>query len=474
MYKSSGSENKWIIIRNLLVGILVIFIIMPGSGQDQDSIVIANIYRTALSSDDPYQNLKQICEQAAPRELGSENSIKAVYLLKNYLEEINCDTVFLQPYTTDVWKYVSGSLTFSESNGKEISYNVKALGPSVTTLNGGIEAEVIEVSGIAELNALEDEFVNGKIIFFNNKMDNRLIEPVNAYIHAVQPRLFGADAASGKGAVACIMRSISTITDEFVHTGCLRYNAISKNIPAVAISTLHADSLSLQIGRNNKLRININVETEILKDQETFNIIAEIRGKEKHEEVIVIGAHIDTWFNTTGAHDDGAGCVQMIDVLRIFQDMEIQNKRTIRVVLFMDEEMNKSGAQAYVEQYQKTDESFIAAIESDLGGFEPCGFLIDGTEKEINHIREFGKLLRPYGLHRIEKGFGGGDMIVLKEEFGFPSIALKVNSQRYFEIIHTEKDTFDKINCRELQLGSAAIASLVYLLDNYGFNLVRN
>jgi len=134
----------------------------------------------------------------------------------------------------------------------------------------------------------------------------------------------------------------------------------------------------------------------------------------------------------------------------------------------MDEEMFTSGANAYVAQHQNPDENFIAAIESDLGGFEPNGFFIDGGQKEISKIQNWKSLLKPYGLVNLEKGFGGGDMVKLKNKFGLTSIALKVNSQRYFEIIHTEKDQFETVNRRELQLGTAAISSLVYLIDEYG------
>lgn len=463
-------KNKRGAIICLLCISMHITLIINATAQSNDSIQIAAIYKNALQSHESYKNLQILCEQSAPRELGSENSVRAVNLLKSMLDSLNCDTVFLQAYKTDVWNHLSGTSLYTSINGEKYDFKVNALGPSVPTSNEGFGAEVIEVFGISELKSMDNELVKDKIVFFNNIMDNCFVEPVNAYIDAVQPRLFGANVASEKGAVACIMRSISTIEDNYIHTGCMRYDNHSENIPAVAISTRDADRLSKLLKNNSNVKLNMVVESEILKGVETYNVVAEIRGHEKADEVIVIGAHIDTWFNTPGAHDDGAGCVQMIDVLRIINELKIHNNRTIRVILFMDEEMNKSGAKAYLKQYSKKNEMFIAAIESDLGGFEPCGFLIDGTNLEIEKIQSFGRILQPYGLNRIEKGFGGGDMIVLKKQFGFPSIALKVNSQRYFEIIHTQKDTFDKVNRRELQLGSAAITSLVYLIDKYGLN----
>lgn len=468
IHRKSRSDNKWVYIRSCALVLLLFVLSIKGFSQGKDSIVIDKIYQNALRSHESYQNLKQICDQAAPRELGSKNAIIAVGLFKDFLDKLDCDTVYLQQYKTEAWKHLFSSLSITSEKGSRLHFDVKALGPSVPTVQGGFEAEILEVSGMAALKSLKNEEVKGKIVFFNNLVKAEVIEPVEGY-NAVIPRLYGANLASEKGAAGCIMRSISSIKDEYVHTGCMRYDTIHKKIPAVAISTEDADVLSNMLLKHPELKFNMEVQIEV-QELETANVIAEIRGKEAPEEVIVIGAHIDTWYNTAGAHDDGAGCVQMIDVLRIFNVMKIANNRTIRVILFMDEEMSKSGAKAYVNQYKMEDETFIVAIESDLGGYEPCGFQLDGTESELKHLKAYGGMLIPYGLYRIEKGFGGGDMMVLKEEFGFPSLALKVNSQRYFDIIHTEKDSFDKINRRELQLGTAAITSLVYLIDKYGLN----
>lgn len=466
MRTGSGKERTF--IRKIFLGMLLLFNITQICGQNQDSMMLASVYRQALLSEESYQNLKLICDQASPRELGSQKASEAVELLRGFMDELACDTVYTQAYNTMAWKHLSSSLSISSETDHQLNFNVMALGPSVPTNRGGFEARIIEVSGMEALKSLNDEEVKGKIVFFNNLVNNEVIEPIEGY-KAVIPRLYGANLASEKGAVGCIMRSISSITDDYVHTGCMRYDSINEKIPAVAISTEEADILSSLLRQHSEFLFNMEVQSE-LQEVETANVIAEISGQEKPEEVIVIGAHIDTWYNTVGAHDDGAGCVQMIDVLRIFKTLNINNKKTIRVILFMDEEMNKSGAKAYINQYQKRNETFILAIESDLGGYEPCGFQLDGTESELKNLKGFGKLLLPYGLYRLEKGFGGGDMMVLKDEFGMPSIALKVNSQRYFDIIHTEKDSFDKINRRELQLGTAAITSLVYLIDKYGLN----
>jgi len=264
------------------------------------------------------------------------------------------------------------------------------------------------------------------------------------------------------------MRSLTTAVDEFPHTGSTVYDNNVKKIPVLAVSSKDAEKLSVLFKENPLLKLSIFVDTKFVDNIKSYNVIAEIKGKTNPEEIIIIGAHIDSWYNTTGAHDDGAGCVQVMDVLRIFKELKINNNKTIRVILFMDEEINKSGAIAYADYFNNSKEIIVAGIESDLGGFTPNGFFIDAPDSIINSFQTVGKYLLPYGIFEMKKGFGGSDMIVLKKKFGFPSIALRVESQRYFEIIHTEKDTFDKVNRRELQLGTAAIAGLVYFIDKYG------
>ena len=447
---------------------MITFFSLTAHSQIKDSIKISEIYNNALNSHEAYSNLEDMQSQAAPRAIDSEQAQTAINLLTSKLEKLDCDTVYLQDYTVDSWHHLYSFAELTVAENKTIKLHVKALGPSVSTPLEGLNAEMIEVNDLQALKALKKKEVKGKIVFFNTIMDNSFIEPVDAYVFAVQSRLFGADEAAKKGAIAVVVRSISTITDDFVHTGCLRYSNDAKKIPAVAISTNDADYLSSVLAENQNIKLHLKVRTGQKMNYPTHNIIAEIKGNEYMDEVITIGAHIDTWYNTSGAHDDGAGCVQMIDVLRIFNELKINNKRTIRLILFMDEEIFTSGATAYVSQHQNPNEKFIAAIESDLGGFEPSGFFIDGGNKEFSKIQCWKSLLEPYGLVDLEKGFGGGDMLKLKQQFGLTSIALKVNSQRYFEIIHTEKDSFETLNRRELQLGTAAICSLVYLLDKYG------
>jgi len=461
--------NRSLIITSRLILILGLCSAIPAFSQNNDSVVIADIYKNALNSREAYNNLKVLCDSAGPRQIGSEASIKAVHILKKQLDNKGFDKVYLQEFESSVWYPVSRgrAVVRSEKSG-EWALEVDVFGPSVSTRKIGLNAGIIEVSSINELESLGKEAIAGKIVFYNTPMNNDFPNPLDAYVEARMLRFNGTSRAAEYGAAGVFMRSLTTSIDEFPHTGSIVYDPDFERIPALALSSKDSELLSSLLKVEPDLRTWMHVDTKIVEDIKSYNVIAEIKGKTAPEEVIIIGAHIDSWYNTTGAHDNGAGCVQMMDVLRIFSELEIQNNRTIRVVLFMDEEIHRAGAQAYAEYFNREKETIIAGIESDLGGYSPNGYLVDGKATEIQHIQAFGKYLLPYGLYDIGKGFGGMDILTLKRKFNFPSIALRVESQRYFELIHTVNDTFDKVHPRELQMGTAAIASLVYFLDKYG------
>ncbi len=441
------------------------FYLIPESN---DSSLISKIYKNALTRGESYNNLKALCD-IGPRQIGSKASIKAVYLLKKQLEKNGFDKVYLQEFKSPVWYSNSrGKATIISEDNNSYSLEVDAFGPSIATEKDGIKAEIIEVNGIPELEKLDKETIKGKIVFYNTPMRNTFSNPLDAYVKARMLRFNGTSIAAKYGAVGVLMRSLTTSIDKFPHTGSIVYNNKIKKIPALALSSKDSVLLSNSLKNKPNLQLRIFVDTKTVDFVKSYNVIAELRGKINPEEVIIIGAHIDSWYNAPGAHDDGAGCVQMMDVLRIFKELKIKNNRTIRVILFMDEEINRAGANAYRDNFDDKKEKIIVGIESDLGGYSPNGFLIDGKMPIISQIQSYKNLLLPYGLYNIGKGFGGMDILMLKRKYGFPSIALRVESQRYFEIIHTVNDTIDKVHPRELQLGTAAIASLVYLLDKYG------
>ena len=255
--------------------------------------------------------------------------------------------------------------------------------------------------------------------------------------------------------------------DDYPHTGSMRYQEGVTRIPAAAISTNGADLLSRLLQDDPGLQFAFTQNPQTLPDALSHNVVGEIRGSEFPEEVILVGGHLDSWDLAQGAHDDGAGCMQAIEVLRLMKALNYQPKRTIRAVLFMNEENGLRGGLKYAELARKNKEYHIAAIESDAGGFTPRGFSIDAPAYKISQIARWKQVLAPYGLHDIGAGGGGADIGPLKSD-RIALIGFRPDSQRYFVHHHAANDTFDQVNRRELELGGASMAALVYLLDQYG------
>lgn len=451
-----------------IVCLFIFFIFLNISGQPSDSMFISKILYSALTNRSAYNNLKYLCDSAKGRLLGTEASLKALAYFKSKINELNADTCFFQEYTTPAWRHISTSASIKES-GTEIKLHALALGPSVATETSGVEADVIEVSGIEELNRLERKNVEGKIVFYNKIFNNTYINPSDAYRDAVKVRLYGAPEAARLGAKAAVIRSLTAQIDTFPHTGKTVYFDSIVKIPIVALSAQDADLLSKKLKEGRNLKLKLNVDVEKVEKVTTYNLIADFKGAEKPDEYILIGAHIDSWYNTSGAHDDGAGCVQVVDIIRIFRDLNYQNKRSVRVVLFMDEELFQTGADAYAFYSKENKIKYCAAIESDAGGFSPRSFAIDGSESVFSKISSFQLLLKPYGIYYIYKGGTDVDIERLKQ-FNVPLIGNKPDVQRYFDYHHSSSDTFDKVNFRELQLGTCTLAGLVYLIDKYGLS----
>lgn len=450
---------------HLFIAVLVLFSFLHA--QQSDSITISKIYCNALNSQTAYKNLLELCTNAPGRLIGTEASGKAMKILTDQLKTAGADTIYMQKYKTNVWRNLSHSKASVEKDGKTIDLNVVALGPSISTPDNGIEAEIIEVKSLEELGTLGKENISGKIVFFNGPMDNTKFNTFAAYSQAGQQRFYGAGKASEFGALGVIIRSLATEIDNFPHTGVFRYSEGFPEIPAIAISTADAEKLHKMLIAEQNLSARIFTKTEIVDSVETGNIIAELKGSKNPGNIILVGGHYDSWFNTPGANDDGAGCMQAIDIIRTFKDLGIRPENTIRVVLFMDEEMNQTGAKIYAENYRKESRPHIAAIESDAGGALPSGFSVQASDSIFKHIVALSEYFKQYDIYNSSTGHAGVDIAPL-EEFGIPLIGLKVNSQQYFEYHHSANDTPDKIHRRELQLGTAAIAGLVYLIDKYG------
>ncbi len=339
----------------------------------------------------------------------------------------------------------------------------------MATPEEGLISEVIEVQGIQELKDLGPDRVKGKIIFFNRPMEPTLIETFKAYGGCVDQRYAGAMEAGKLGAIGVVVRSMNLRLDKYPHTGSMTYGDLSptQRIPSAAISTIDAEALSEALSKNPVLKLSFKQSCKQYDDVESFNVIGEITGSEFPNEFIVVGGHLDSWDMGDGSHDDGAGVVQSMEVLRLMKLSKQRPKRSIRVVLFMNEENGLRGGRKYAEEARLNQEKHIMALESDSGGFTPRGFSFDCSDEEFEQVKSWEPLFKPYLIHYFEKGGSGADIGPLKED-GMVLAGLRPDSQRYFDYHHTSIDTFDAVNKRELELGAATMASLVYLYDKYG------
>ncbi|MBC7447194.1 MAG: M20/M25/M40 family metallo-hydrolase, partial [Hymenobacteraceae bacterium] len=345
---------------------------------------------------------------------------------------------------------------------------VCALGGSVAT-GGKLAAGVVEVKTFEELAALPEAQVKGRIVFFNRPMEPRNVTSFTSYSGAVNQRGRGAVEAAKRGAVAVLVRSMNLRVDDFPHTGAMRYADDVTKIPAAALSTIAADQLSAALKTTPGLRFELRMNCRTLPDAPSFNVIGEVRGATVPQEVIVVGGHLDSWDLAEGAHDDGAGCVQSIEVLRLLKASGQRPNRTVRAVLFANEENGTRGAQEYARQAKLAGprRHHLAAIESDAGGFTPRGFAIEAPAATVVAAQAWRPLLAPYLVDAIESGHGGTDIEPLGE-LGTIRMGLSPDSQRYFDVHHAATDVFEAVNRRELELGGAAMAAMVWLISQRG------
>lgn len=453
--------KKWLTL--LLFGASLVV-----QGQNTDSLTIRKIFDEALANGKSYEWLRYLTQQIGPRLSGSAGAQKAVDWTKQLMEQQGFDRVFLQEVMVPHWVRGAKEVAYIQNGKQKTSVPIAALGGSVATPANGVAAQVIEVKSFPELRALGAEKVKGKIVFFNRPMDPTKLITFEAYGGAVDQRANGATEAAKLGAVGAIVRSMALAQDDNPHTGGMRYGAGVPLIPTAAISTNGANLLSKSLAENPALTFYFKQNCETLPDAKSYNVVGEIKGSEKPDEIIVVGGHLDSWDLAQGAHDDGTGCVQSIEVLRIMKALGIKPKRTLRAVMFMNEENGLRGGVKYADLARQNNEKHLAAIESDEGGFTPRGFGIVGTDAQKASVMQWKPLLAPYGLHDIGPGGGGADIGPLAGQ-GTVLFGFKPDSQRYFDFHHTPVDKFEAVNKRELELGGASMAALVYLLDQYGF-----
>lgn len=437
-----------------------------------DSTNIKSLFNSVLKDGKSFEWLRDLTQNIGGRLSGSPEAAKAVVWGEKLMNTIGLDSVWLQPVMVPHWVRGEKEIAMYSVNGIQKNVPICALGFSIATPNTGVLAEVIEVKSLEEAKDLGEK-MKGKIIFFNRSFDNTLINTFSAYGGCVDQRVQGAAICGAFGAKGVIVRSMTNSVDDFPHTGTMTYNDLPQEqyIPAAAISSKAANILSADLKKNPTLKFYFKQDCKTLQDAPSFNVVGEIRGIETPENIFVVGGHLDSWDLGEGAHDDGTGIVQSLEVAYLFKKNNIRPKNTIRIVFFMNEENGTRGAKKYAELAKLNKENHIGGLESDAGGHTPRGFSIQANASNTKLLQSWKKLLSPYGLHDLKAGGSGADIAPLKGE-DVTLVGYRPDSQRYFDYHHTSRDTFDKVNKRELELGSASMASIVYLMDKYLYNNV--
>src|SRR6056297_1674611 len=403
--------------------------------QTNDEAQLRKIYDAALTQGKSYDWLNHLSNQIGGRLSGSVQAQQAVDYTKAELDALGLDQVWLQPVMVPKWVRGTPEFAYFETEpGSTTNVPITALGGSVPTPTNGIKAKVVEVQSIAELDTLGADKIAGKIVFFNRPMNPKHINTFDAYSGAVDQRGSGAREAGKFGAVGVIVRSMNLRLDDFPHTGGMGYGdtPVNQRIPTAAISTNAADLLSATLKLNPEISFYFKQNCKQFDDVQSFNVIGEIKGSTHPEEIIVVGGHLDSWDLGDGSHDDGAGCVQSMEVLNIIKETGYKPKRTIRVVLFMNEENGLRGGTEYAKVAESKNENHVFALESDSGGFTPRGFTFDGPDYSLEKIKSWQGLFEPYLVHLFKKGGSGADIGPLKNE-SITLAGLRPDSQRYFD-----------------------------------------
>lgn len=443
---------------------------IQAQGQKDDSVFIKKISDEILSNGKAYENLRYLTKQIGGRLAGSPQMVKAEQWGLKTMQESGADKAWMQECLVPHW--VRGGKDYASTNAPfgKLSYiktlDVIALGNSIGTGKKGITREVLLISSFDELEKKKDE-IKGKIVFYNYKFNPTYINTFLSYRDAGQYRGQGPSRAAKYGAAAVIVRSLSHSTDNNPHTGATRYDSAYVKIPAVAIGLRDADWLSEQLQKGN-VSITLKTNGHFLPDTIGHNIIGELIGTEFPDEIITVGGHLDCWDNCEGAHDDGAGCVQTIEILRALKAIGYKPKRTIRFVLFANEENGLRGGNKYADEAKTKNEKHILAMESDAGGFTPRALGFSGSDEQFQKFLSWKELVALYGCNEFVKGGGGADIGPLNRALKTPMASLNPDTQRYFDIHHSRSDVFEAVNKRELELGAVNMAALIYLVDKYG------
>lgn len=453
----------------LTVFLSLFFSVSFSQVNEKNAIFINRIYQEMLTSKETYGYLKELCKKYPRRLSGSAAADGAVQWAKSIMEKLSFDKVYLQEVMVPHWvRGEAESATFINNKGKTEHLSVLALGRSVATPKNGLTAEIAEVSSLEEIAELGKSGIRGKIVFINKPFEEKYVRTFEGYKETVAIRTKGPSEAARYGAIACIIRSVTTADDDYAHTGALKYDEDAPVIPAAALGVRSAEKLARSLHHNPKLKLTLTINSQTLPDKLSYNVVGEITGSENPDSIIMVCGHLDAWDVGEGAHDDGSGCMHAIIALKTLKNMGYKPKNTLRVVLFMNEENGIKGGDKYAELAVKNKEKHIFALESDAGGFVPRRFSMKVSPAILTKVQQWINLFPDDTIERFEPGGGGADIGALNEQTGVPVGQLLTDSQRYFDFHHSNADVIAAVNARELELGTASVASLVYLIDQFG------
>ena len=446
------------------------FIPAIGWSQLNDSLFIKKMSDDIMGNGKAYENLRQLTKQIGGRLAGSPQMTKAENWGAEILKTLGADRVYMQECKVPAWNRGGAdkaSVIKIGDKKEKRALDILALGNSLGSGKNGVTAEVLALASFAELEERSEE-VKGKIVFFNYGFNPTNIQPFRSYGDAGIYRRIGASRAAKYGAVAILIRSLTEATDNNPHTGVMAYNDSFPKIPAAALGLKDADYLWTTCKRNTTVKVSLITNGSFLPDAIGHNVVAELKGTQFPNEVITVGGHLDSWDVNEGAHDDGAGIVQTMEVMRALKAINYTPKRTLRFVLFANEENGGAGGDAYATAAAASNEKHIFALESDAGGFTPRGFGFTTSPDKLNKIMEWKSLFLPYGVYDFRQGGGGSDIGPLNRKLGTSLAGLSPDGQRYFDVHHARNDVFENVNKRELHLGAVNMAALIYLVDKYG------
>jgi carboxypeptidase Q len=436
---------------------------------------LSAIKAAALNDDYAYRELEHLTENIGPRPTGSPQARAAADYVGEELRKLGLD-VRLQSVTVPHWVRGAETAALVEYPGMVPGTTQKivltALGGSTSTPPDGLTSEVVTVSTFEELSALGRDKVAGKIVLFNEPFDKQKAAAglsFVAYGEAVRYRAAGPKAAADLGAVAALVRSVGSADYRLPHTGF----SVPAGIPAAAVTAEDAD-LIVHLAAQGKVRMHLTLTPQKLPDETGYNVIADLKGSEHPDQIVVVSGHLDSWDLGTGAIDDGAGVVVAMETAELLQRLHLRPGRTLRVIAWMDEESGGSGSKAYTTEYSADFAHHIAAIESDAGAAHPLGFEVKAKQAAIDSLRPVQSVLQSIGASALEPStYSPGADIEAMSEAGVPTFGVRQDGRTYFNYHHSAADTLDKVVPGELRENAAAMAVMAYALANMKDTLPR-